>query len=80
MSSFDVVGVGLNATDTLLLLSRFPAYAGKVPFETEILGVSLMVEPTFSSALPAKAFFESGLAKSPETLIWTIGPSTSSFA
>jgi sugar/nucleoside kinase (ribokinase family) len=37
MSSFDVVGVGLNATDTLLLLSRFPAYAGKVPFETEIL-------------------------------------------
>lgn len=34
---FDVVGVGLNATDTLLLLPRFPAYAGKVPFTEEIL-------------------------------------------
>lgn len=34
---FDVVGVGLNATDTLLLLSHFPAYAGKVPFEEELL-------------------------------------------
>jgi hypothetical protein len=37
MPEFDVVGVGLNATDTLLLLARFPAYAGKVPFEAEIL-------------------------------------------
>ena len=35
--SFDVVGVGLNATDTLILLSRFPAYAGKVPFTQELL-------------------------------------------
>ncbi len=37
MAEFDVVGVGLNATDTLLLLSHFPAYAGKVAFEQEIL-------------------------------------------
>jgi sulfofructose kinase len=37
MPSFDVVGVGLNATDTLILLSRFPAYAGKVAFDEEIL-------------------------------------------
>jgi sulfofructose kinase len=37
MPDFDVVGVGLNATDTLLLLPHFPAYAGKVPFEDEIL-------------------------------------------
>jgi sulfofructose kinase len=37
MPAFDVVGVGLNATDTLLVLPRFPAYAGKVPFEDEIL-------------------------------------------
>jgi sulfofructose kinase len=37
MHSFDVVGVGLNATDTLLLLPKFPAYAGKVPFTAEIL-------------------------------------------
>ena len=35
--NFDVVGVGLNATDTLILLSHFPAYAGKVAFEREIL-------------------------------------------
>ncbi len=37
MPPFDVVGLGLNATDTLLLLHRFPAYAGKEPFEEEIL-------------------------------------------
>jgi sulfofructose kinase len=35
--SFDVVGVGLNATDTLILLPRFPSYGGKVPFEREVL-------------------------------------------
>jgi sulfofructose kinase len=34
---FDLVGVGLNATDTLILVSHFPAYAGKVPIEEEIL-------------------------------------------
>src|SRR5260370_21238769 len=34
---FDLVGVGLNATDTLILVNHFPAYAGKVPFESEIL-------------------------------------------
>jgi sulfofructose kinase len=34
---FDLVGVGLNATDTLLIVSHFPAYAGKVPFEAEVL-------------------------------------------
>jgi sulfofructose kinase len=27
----------LNATDTLILLSRFPAYGGKAPFEREVL-------------------------------------------
>src|ERR1019366_985394 len=37
MPQFDVVGVGLNATDTLLLLPKFPAYAGKVQFDAEIL-------------------------------------------
>ena len=37
MPDFDVVGVGLNATDTLLLVSRVPAYAGKEPFEEEML-------------------------------------------
>jgi sulfofructose kinase len=37
MREFDVVGVGLNATDTLLLVPHFPAYAGKAPFEEEML-------------------------------------------
>jgi len=37
VAPFDVVGVGLNATDTLILLPRFPSYGGKVPFEREIL-------------------------------------------
>ncbi|MBM3775249.1 MAG: ribokinase, partial [Acidobacteria bacterium] len=37
MEAFDVVGVGLNATDTLLLVPYFPAYAGKVPFHDELL-------------------------------------------
>ena len=36
MSRFDVVGVGLNATDTLLLVPKFPAYAGKEPFVEEM--------------------------------------------
>lgn len=34
---FDVVGVGLNATDTLLLVPHFPEYAGKVPFIEEVM-------------------------------------------
>jgi len=34
---FDVVGVGLNATDTLLLVPHFPEYAGKAPFTEEVM-------------------------------------------
>lgn len=34
--AYDVVGVGLNATDTLLLVPQFPAYGGKAPFVREI--------------------------------------------
>lgn len=37
MADFDVVGVGLNATDTLLMVPHFPAYAGKVRITEEIL-------------------------------------------
>ena len=37
MIQFDLVGVGLNATDTLLLVSKYPALGGKVAFEQEIL-------------------------------------------
>ncbi|MBV8865043.1 MAG: carbohydrate kinase family protein [Acidobacteriaceae bacterium] len=33
----DVLGIGLNATDTLLLVKEFPAYAGKVAFSRELL-------------------------------------------
>ena len=35
--AFDVVGVGLNATDTLIMVPRFPAYAGKAPFTREVV-------------------------------------------
>jgi len=35
--SFDVAGIGLNATDTLILVPRFPAYAGKIAFDREVL-------------------------------------------
>lgn len=35
--TFDVLGIGLNATDTLLLIPEFPSYAGKVPFDRELL-------------------------------------------
>ncbi|MGO9241875.1 MAG: carbohydrate kinase family protein [Bryobacteraceae bacterium] len=37
MARFDVVGVGLNATDTLILIPHFPPYGGKVPFTAELL-------------------------------------------
>ncbi len=37
ISPVDVLGIGLNATDTLLLLEGFPPYAGKVPFQKEII-------------------------------------------
>jgi sulfofructose kinase len=37
LPEFDVVGIGLNATDTLILLPHFPAYAGKEPFRDEML-------------------------------------------
>src|SRR5579862_7861589 len=37
MERFDLTGIGLNATDTLILVSHFPAYAGKAPIEQEII-------------------------------------------
>ncbi len=37
MADFDVVGVGLNATDTLLTVAQFPAYAGKARILEETL-------------------------------------------
>ncbi len=38
-AQFDVVGIGLNATDTMLILPRFPSYGGKEPFREEIVSV-----------------------------------------
>src|SRR5271168_720205 len=39
MADFDVVGVGLNATDTVLVVPKFPAYGGKAPFTGEFYSV-----------------------------------------
>ena len=39
MKQFDVVGVGLNATDTMLVVPHFPAFGGKVPFHDEFYSV-----------------------------------------
>jgi sulfofructose kinase len=39
MLDFDVVGVGLNATDTVLIVPRVPAYGGKAPFTREFYSV-----------------------------------------
>ena len=39
MPDFDVVGIGLNATDTVLTVPHFPAYGGKVPFHGEFTSV-----------------------------------------
>jgi sulfofructose kinase len=33
----DVLGIGLNATDTVLLVDDFPSYTGKVPFTEEFI-------------------------------------------
>ena len=37
MPQFDIVGVGLNATDTLIGVPHLPPYAGKAPFVEEIV-------------------------------------------
>lgn len=37
MPEFDVVGIGLNATDTVILVPHFPPYAGKVAFDEEMM-------------------------------------------
>jgi sulfofructose kinase len=39
MPDFDVVGVGLNATDTVIIVPRLPAYGGKAPFTREFYSV-----------------------------------------
>jgi sulfofructose kinase len=49
-STFDLVGVGLNATDTLILVSHFPAYAGKVAIDREILSPGGQVASALATA------------------------------
>jgi sulfofructose kinase len=34
---FDIAGIGLNATDTVILMPRFPEYAGKIAFNRELI-------------------------------------------
>ena len=36
-SPSDVLGIGLNATDTLILVREYPKYGGKIAFEREML-------------------------------------------
>jgi sulfofructose kinase len=48
--TFDLVGVGLNATDTLILVSHFPAYAGKVAIESEMLSPGGQVASALATA------------------------------
>ncbi len=45
-SPCDVVGIGLNATDTLILVPEYPAYAGKIAFDREILSPGGQVATT----------------------------------
>jgi sulfofructose kinase len=37
LETVDLVGIGLNATDTLLIVDEFPPYAGKVPLKEELM-------------------------------------------
>jgi len=47
---FDLVGVGLNATDTLLLVPTFPAYGGKVRIAQEVLSPGGQVASALTTA------------------------------
>jgi sugar/nucleoside kinase (ribokinase family) len=49
-STFDLVGVGLNATDTLLLVPTFPAYGGKVRIAQEVLSPGGQVASALTAA------------------------------
>ena len=47
---FDLVGVGLNATDTLLLVPHFPAYGGKVRIAQEVISPGGQVASALAAA------------------------------
>lgn len=48
--TFDLVGVGLNATDTLLLVPKFPAYGGKVRIVRELMSPGGQVASALATA------------------------------
>jgi sulfofructose kinase len=48
--SFDLIGVGLNSTDTLILVSHFPAYAGKAAIDHEMLSPGGQVASALATA------------------------------
>lgn len=48
--AFDLVGVGLNATDTLLLVPNFPAYGGKVRIAQEVISPGGQVASALAAA------------------------------
>lgn len=47
---FDLVGVGLNATDIVIKVAHFPAYGGKVPIEAEMLSPGGQVASALTAA------------------------------
>lgn len=47
---FDLVGVGLNATDTLLLVPNFPSYGGKVRIAREVVSPGGQVASALAAA------------------------------
>lgn len=47
---FDLVGVGLNATDTLLLVPKFPAYGGKIRIAREVISPGGQVASALAAA------------------------------
>ncbi len=47
---FDLVGVGLNATDTMLVVPTFPAYGGKVRIAQEVLSPGGQVASALATA------------------------------
>jgi sugar/nucleoside kinase (ribokinase family) len=50
VAAFDLVGVGLNSTDTLLLVPNFPAYGGKVRIVEEVLSPGGQVASALTAA------------------------------
>lgn len=57
--STDVLGIGLNATDTVVLVGKFPPHAGKVPFSREFLspGGQVATAVVSAAALGLKAAY-----------------------